>query len=453
MLKRALLFIFAIIILGDLADRFAQPALGKPQRKQERSATVRLGERLFRDDRFSTPKGDLPAACSHCHLLDEDPQGLRAYTDFLNRSWVSSRVQDRRRLELRNSPTIFDVAEMPRLHYDGEFGSLEDLVKGTLSGRPMGWLPGEESQAFEQVRAVLLKDKGEGQMAEGTYRDQFKKAFGVEIDKLGTNEAVNLLARAVADFMRTLKARKDSSYDKFVELNGLESRPANGENVKTFAGRVLAKINSLESKGTIKLSAEFNASALQGLKIFFTTDGSGSAGNCVVCHAPPMFTDNSFHNKGVSQLEYDRVHGEGKFAALQIPNAASARRPSAQFREMPSKGRPGEADLGFWNFVDLKNSALRRGGESDDHFLQRMIGALKTPTLRNLKYSNPYFHDGSLHTVEEVLDEMMRLGEMARAGRIREADDELAKIRITSSDIAPLAAFMNALNEDLKRGY
>jgi hypothetical protein len=42
---------------------------------------------------------------------------------------------------------------------------------------------------------------------------------------------------------------------------------------------------------------------------------------------------------------------------------------------------------------------------------------------------------------------------MARAGRVREGDEELAKIRINESHLAPLVAFLNSLNEDLKRGY
>src|SRR5262247_2393571 len=100
----------------NITNNLPRPALGKTRQKQERSAVVRLGERLFNDDRFSTPNGDLPASCSNCHMFDQDPQGRRAYADFLNRSWVSSRARDRRRLGLRNSPTIFDVAGAPRLH-------------------------------------------------------------------------------------------------------------------------------------------------------------------------------------------------------------------------------------------------------------------------------------------------------------------------------------------------
>ncbi|MBO0727532.1 MAG: hypothetical protein J2P52_18175, partial [Blastocatellia bacterium] len=439
--RRCFLLFFCLAFfcpaLSSLTGDFARPALGQVQRKQEGSVIIRLGERLFKDDRFSTPDGDLPASCSNCHMFDQDPQGLRAYADFFNRSWVSSRAQDRRRMGLRNSPTIFDLAEAPRLHHDGEFGSLEELVKGTISGRSMGWLPGEEPRAFERARRIILNDDG----AE-TYRDQFKAAFNVDVEKLGRDEVVDLIARAVAGFIRTLKTRKDSPYDKFIEANRLDSKPAPGEDGKTFARRMLAEINSLESKGAVKLAKNFDATAFKGLKLFFDTE----TGNCATCHTPPLFTDFSFHNKGVSQADYDRVHNgedESKFAVLPVPGAASARRPAAQFRENPAKEKPGEADLGFWNFVDLKTSPLRRAGESDDAFLRRMIATFKTPTLRNLAYTQPYFHNGSTQTLEETLGEIIRLSDMARAGRVRESDEELAKIRIGLAEIAPLVAFLN----------
>ena len=445
MLKRLVFFAFATLAAFVIAADYARPAAAGSDGDREASPVVRLGERIFRDDRFSTSKGDLPASCSHCHLLDEDPQGLRAYADFFNRSWMSSRAQDHRRLMLRNSPTILDAGEAPRLHYDGEFASLEALVKGTLAGRPMGWLPGEESQAYEHARRVLLSDRGEGQAAEGAYRDQFKKAFGVDIDRIDPEETMNLVARAVANYCRTLNTRKDSAYDRFIAANNLASGPSAGEDAKAFTRDLLSKIQSLEKAGALKLSKDFDSAALRGLKIFFSAEG-----NCAACHAPPLFTDHSFHNIGVSQREYDRFHGEGKFAELAIPDAAKAVRPSQQFRETPVKDNPMLADLGFWNFVDLKSSSLRRAGESDDRLLQRMIGAFKTPTLRNLKHTHPYFHDGSLHTLESVLTEKIALSEMARAARVREADGELAKIKLTESDIPPLVAFLSSLNEDLK---
>ncbi|MEO6724572.1 MAG: cytochrome c peroxidase [Blastocatellia bacterium] len=451
MLKRLIAVLFAVFIAAGLAGIFARQSSGQQQRKEDHAAVVQLGERLFRDDRFSTPQGDLPANCAHCHLLDEDPQGWRAYTDFFNRSWVSYRSQDPRRLGLRNAPTILDAAQTPRLHYDGEFGSLEDLVKGTFSGRPMGWLPGEETQALDRVRAVVLNDKGEG--AASNYPQQFKAAFDVEPEKLNREQIIDLIAKAVADFVRTLNSRQDAPYDRFITANGLERKSAAGESGVAFTSKLLAQISSLEAKEAIKLTKEFDGMALAGLKIFMRTDGAQSVGNCVACHTPPLFTDFSFHNIGISQREYDGVHGEGKFADMQIPTAAIAHRPSAQLREIPAIGKPNLVDLGFWNFVDLKTSTLRRAGENDDHLLQRMTAAFKTPTLRNLKYSQPYFHDGSVATLDVVMSEMIRLSKMARAGRVREGDEGLGRILITEAEIAPLVAFLNTLNEELKKGH
>lgn len=445
-LKQGILIIAVSLALIGLMDG----RKGEAQQKAN-PLQLRLGERLFHEQRFTTSKGDLVTSCAICHTVDDDPQGTRAYTDFFNRSWVPYRTEDPRRSEIRNSPTILDAGLMPRLHFDGEFGSLEELVKGTFSGRPMGWLPGEEAQAFTQVQSVLLQDKSEA--AGDSYREQFKKAYDVELESLSRDQIISLVSKTVADYLRTLNSKRNSPYDRFVQLNGLDTAPAKGETGRAFGEKMLAKLSELEATRVIKFTGGFNRAALDGYKIFLRADGQLSAGNCVVCHAPPLFTDYSFHNIGISQVEYDQFHGEGEFAALPIPNAANARRPSAKFRETPTAVKPGEVDLGYWNFVDLKSSPLRRHGESDDQLLERTIGAFKTPTLRHLAYTFPYMHTGSYSTLEDALRELMRMSDLARAGRVRQADDELSKIRLTDADIAPLVAFLNTLNEELKRGY
>jgi cytochrome c peroxidase len=240
---------------------------------------------------------------------------------------------------------------------------------------------------------------------------------------------MELVAKAIAEFCRTFKTPRESAYDRFIAANRLEQKPL------------------LSSNQTVKVTPGFDERALEGMKIFFNVE----RGNCVTCHAPPLFTDNSFHNKGTSQREYDRIHGEGTFSALSIPNAVNAKRPANTFREAPSSYKPGYVDLGHWNFVDLKTSSMRRTNESDDQFLERMIATFKTPTLRNLRYTFPYFHDGSINTLEDALSEMVRLSEMARAGRLRSADDEFVKVRINQADIPPLLAFLDSLNDDLKK--
>src|SRR5689334_7282554 len=105
MLKRFLLLAFTIGVSLLFAGRLQQPALSQTVSHTSGSSLARLGERLFNDERFTTPKGDLVASCSTCHIFDENPQGVRAYTDFFIKSWVSSREKDPRRLMLRNSPT------------------------------------------------------------------------------------------------------------------------------------------------------------------------------------------------------------------------------------------------------------------------------------------------------------------------------------------------------------
>ena len=426
---------------------FAFAAVAQSPSRNQPSAQIRLGLKLFRDARFSSPQGDLQNSCASCHLLDEDPQGMRAHTDFFSRSWVPWRGADPRREGLRNAPTILDSALMPRLHFDGEFGSLEELVKGTLSGRPMGWLPGEEDQAFDRVYQTILKDSPD---SASNYAADFKAAYDVNPAEIGKAEVIDRAAKAIADYIRTQKSARTTPYDRFVQVNGLSTKPVQGEDRKMFAGRILGEVAAMEKRRALKLTTGFGPEAVKGLKLFFRTSGTGSIGNCASCHAPPLFTDFSFHNMGISQSEYDRLNGDGAFAALEIPDVGNARRPSAHFREIPAKRRPEFADLGHWNFVDLKSSPQRRTDESDDQFLRRMIASFKTPSLRNLSFTQPYMHNGGFTTIESALSELMRLSELARAGRVRSADEELGRIRITEADIPLLVSFLNTLNENFK---
>jgi cytochrome c peroxidase len=418
---------------------------------EARSLQVRLGARLFKEEGFSAPKGDFIASCSICHLTDEDPQGARAFTDFFARSWVPFRSTDPRRDGLRNTPTILDVADMGQLHFDGEFSSLEQLVKGTISGRNFGYLAGEEGEAYRRVHLTIVNDAGDRLQGRAPYREDFKKAYGLDPASLAPEQLIELVAKAVSEFMRTLKTNRTSPYDLFIEMNNLQASPASGETAERFASRLLARISDMEQKGRIKLPRGFDRSALDGMKIFLRTEGASSVGNCVACHAPPTFTDAAFHNIGVTQVEYDRIHGEGSFARLKIPSASEAVRPAQVFKELISRNKPGNVDLGYWNYASLTGSSMRRRGESNERFLQRMIATFKTPTLRNLAYSQPYMHNGAYGSVTDVLAELMRLSAMAREGGLREADDELARIRIGQEDASKLEAFLDSLNEDLKR--
>ena len=49
---------------------------------------------------------------------------------------------------------------------------------------------------------------------------------------------------------------------------------------------------------------------------------------------------------------------------------------------------------------------------------------------------------------EEVVAFYVDVSARARAGQLRNADPQLAKVMLTSEDVAPLAAFLRALTED-----
>ncbi len=95
-----------------------------------------------------------------------------------------------------------------------------------------------------------------------------------------------------------------------------------------------------------------SVSARRGLEVF----RSAKKGNCAVCHTIgekyALFTDNKFHNIGIGVKD-----------------------------EMPT-------DLGRYNVTKV---------EADK-------GAFKTPTLRNVALTGPYFHDGSRKTLKDAID-------------------------------------------------
>lgn len=139
-----------------------------------------------------------------------------------------------------------------------------------------------------------------------------------------------------------------------------------------------------------------SADAQAGLKLF------RGKGNCTACHVGPTFTDERFHNTGIA---WGRPPGE--------PGAAES------FRD---EGRAGVT------------------GRAGDR------GAFKTPTLREIEHSAPYMHDGSLASLDEVIDYYDRGG-----NRHALLDQELRPIGLTASEKYALVAFLRSLTGTLSK--
>ncbi|MEK7794798.1 MAG: cytochrome c peroxidase [Candidatus Hydrogenedentota bacterium] len=396
-------------------------------------AVLELGERLFHDTRFGSSAADMSASCAACHM-PADPQGDRAFTQDLAKSWHPWRREDPTRDTLRNSPTLFDTAAMPALHYDGEFASLEEQAAKTFVGRNFGWLPGERDAALAKIRDAVVSDTA--------YPGLFRRAFDCDVSKADREKLLDCMADATAKFMRTLESPRTTPYDVFMRANGLDESPADGETPKTYGARILAAIEDSENRAALRRPAEFDDDALAGLKIFLRTSGNDRAGNCVACHVPPFFSDFAFHNTGVTQDEYERLHGAESFMKYPVPPRRSADAPAPERMSVALQGRPELADLGYWNYAkpNAENGA-------EEEFFERAIASFKTPTLRHLGSTSPYMHNGLYATIESAVHQKIRAAFLARMGQLRNADPELLNIRIMEDDIRPLFAFLNALNE------
>jgi cytochrome c peroxidase len=313
-------------------------------------------------------------------------------------------------------------------------------------------------------------------------------------------EILDAMAKLVEAYLRSLVfaqgddgAFKASPYDVFLRKNGLPRAPDADESDIDYGRRLLTLIASLTAPpfvtdadgafSTHQQAFVFGPQELAGLQIFLQEPAStplppevpaeGRIGNCIACHAPPLFTDFRFHNTGATQDEYDTIHGGGAFAALDIPDLptrranhnaylpATPQHPEAQgpFRAIPSADKPGQTDLGLWNVyanADFPKPQLRlqrllcEAGEPCAPYLllPNSIARFKTPGLRDLGHSAPYFHTGVNAMIEDVVRFYRRVSSMARAGQVRNGAPELQGMALTEDDIAPLSAFLKALNED-----
>jgi len=398
------------------------------------------------------------------------------------------------------------------LHFDGEFASGEDLVIGTMTGRNFGWLPTQYNQAIAHIAQIIREDDGSSQLAADrldglSYAVIFKgtdpritsdillpAAQRIDVSTATDAQVVQEVAICITQYMKDLLFQRDSfgryigsPYDNFLRVNHLSQQPLTGETKAAYNLRLYNEVVALKnpvyitaSDGSFKYHSQpyqFGALELQGLKVFLASAAVGSvnahAGNCASCHQAPDFSDFVFHNNGVSQEEYDAAHGSGAFQNLFIPTntqrlanfnaymAASANHPNATeaFRHPADPSNPLYADLGLWNVYlnpDMPNpqtnlaSFVCASGKdcSADQGLASTIAQFKTPVLRDLVDSAPYFHNGSAPTFNEVVNHYIQMSQLAHSSAMRNAPPEFANMSLSQDDLAAVVAFLQALAED-----
>ncbi len=443
---------FSPAAAGAQSDADAHTNTQAPSDQNDAELKTTLGERLFYETRFANPGTDFPTSCAACHQNGPNEKALRAYTDVLPRSLMPLRRDVGQIVTRRNTPTLLDVGSGALLNWDGEFDSLEALIRHKLTGRMFGWKPHEIDRALEAVDMVIVSDVGEEMGAEMSYPVHFKTVQGVDMMDLDHDEVVEWAVRELADYVRSLRSTRSSAYDSHVIMSRLPDGPGDAETPADYAWRYLGRLGNMSARQIVKLPQGFDELAYNGMKIFLATDGPAPVGNCVSCHTPPFFSDFKFHNTGVAQAEYDGARGSGSFDELVSkyaadPSAQSADHPHERYITVESAEEHDTADMGHGDFADPATSTQRLEGESETEFAVRMTGAFKTPTLRNLELTAPYMHNGAYESLEDALRQKIEFSRKVRAGEAPHADPEMGIMNISEDDIPALMAFLKQLRD------
>ena len=248
---------------------------------------------------------------------------------------------------------------------------------------------------FWDGRAGSLEDQAKGPIAApgemGNTHEQavktvqgingYQKQFAVIFPDEGVT--IDTIAKAIASFERAI-VTGPSPFDYAEAL-----RPYEDYEEEDFAE--LQEEEPEEYTRYLKLrdSAQKNPmseSALRGRELFFSEKT-----NCTACHVGANLTDEKYHNIGIGMLESEPL--SGRMAVT----------------------------------------------ENKEHY-----GAFKTPTIRNVALTPPYMHDGSLATLEDVVEHYVKGGH-ANANLSK----DILKLDLSSQEKADLVEFMKACSGPL----
>jgi len=145
---------------------------------------------------------------------------------------------------------------------------------------------------------------------------------------------------------------------------------------------------------------------------------------CNRCHSGPLFSDGRYHNLGLPTREGAPPDvGRASGAAVLADGLFSLRGPYA---DAPPADVPSRESL----LAEAEDPAL--------------LGAIRTPTLRNVSLSAPYGHNGCFVTLEEVIAH--HLADEVEPGYVGERSTLLVPGELSDDDMAALVSFLRALD-------
>jgi cytochrome c peroxidase len=311
-----------------------------------------FGQQLFFDQRFSL---DGSIACASCHQPD------KAFTDGLKKGKGIQKTG-------RNTQSILGAKYYDWFYWDGRKDSLWSQAL----------VPFEAADEMASSRVKVLRIIGKDK----TYRSQYESLFGKFPDVI-FNATINANAGPWGD-----SEAQDNWYRIPVNLQTIINRAFTniGKSVAAYERTIPLPItkfdtflNVLSTKGEDEANALLNQNQIAGLKLFINQ----SKTHCLRCHNGPLLTNGAFHNIGTGSFTGEQLDF-GRFLGIQ-----AVKQDVFNCLGEYSDTQPEQC------------SALR--------FLSNQIedetqGAYKTPSLRYLNKTAPYFHDGRFDSIEQVID-------------------------------------------------
>ena len=161
-----------------------------------------------------------------------------------------------------------------------------------------------------------------------------------------------------------------------------------------------------------------NTSEQAGFAIF------AGKGRCIACHSvgdkEALFADGRFHNTGIGFARGRGADPARRYSVQLAPGVFTQLRES----ELASVSEPTQQDTGRHEVT----------GQPNDKW------AYRTPTLRNVALTGPYMHDGSLPTLEAVI-EYYQHGGIDNPGK----DIRVQTLALSVDEKRDLAAFLRSL--------
>jgi cytochrome c peroxidase len=308
-------------------------------------AAAKMGHRLFFDSDLSS-NGSV--SCATCH------QPAKYFTDGLKRSVAIGMVK-------RNAPSVLPSAWSHWQFWDGRKDSLWSQALGPFED------PSEHNFSRTKVANHIIKN----------YREPYEETFTVipesiysivqEIDAtpLGTTRQKSLWRKLLPEQQKAInQVFANVGKALMAYQRQLKMQPAK------FDGFVDAlSTNSLTSSNVLSNSEQ------NGMRLFL-----GRA-NCVSCHNGPLFSNFEFHNIGAPESDKQQVD-LGRFSAIS----------ALVNDEFTCLSEYSDAEPE--NCMEMR--FLKKKGPE-------LVGAFKTPSLRNIGKTAPYMQTGQFDTLEQVI--------------------------------------------------